>query len=327
MKAPLIDVHAHFVTDDYYLAAARRAGHHHPDGMPAWPSWDARSHLELMDRHRIARSILSISSPGVHFGDDTAACLLARNVNEFGAGVAREHRGRFGLFAALPLPDVGGALAEIGHAFDELGADGVILLTHYGDKYLSDPAFEPVLAALDDRAAVVLIHPITPTCLPTLGCEPPPPVLEFVFETTRTVVDLLLGGSVQRHPNLRLVVPHGGAALPLLAERISAFRARVPPSDGCSGPDAPIQKQLRELWYDTAGTPFPSQIPALSRLLGVDHVVYGSDYCWTPAPGLDAQIDAIDRAPPPAPNETWRNLTTRNAHALLRDNARATPHL
>ena len=316
MTNHLIDVHAHFVTDSY-LAAARRAGHHQPDGMPGWPSWDAASHLELMDRHRIDRSLLSISSPGVHFGDDAAARALAREVNEFAADVVREHRGRFGFFAALPLPDVEGTLAEIKHAFDDLGADGVTMLTNVRGRYLSDPAFEPVLSALNERAAVLLIHPTSPACCPVLTCEQPPPVLEFVFDTTRTVTDLLLSGSLHRHPNLRIVVPHGGAALPLLAERVQTYRDRLPTASGCAGPDVPIQEQLRELWYDMAGTPFPLQVPTLTQLLGSDRVVYGSDYCWAPAAGVDAQIQAIDQATPPGSNVTWRDLTTRNAHALF----------
>jgi predicted TIM-barrel fold metal-dependent hydrolase len=190
-------------------------------------------------------------------------------------------------------------------------------MTNAGDRYLSDPSFEPVFAALDDRAAVVLIHPTSPTCWPTLESELPRPVLEFVFDTTRTVTDLLLGGTTRRHPNLRIIVPHGGAALPLLAERVQTFRDRLRAGGAGPGPDAPIQEQLRGLWYDTAGTPFPVQIPALTQVVGLDRVVYGSDYCWTPASGVGTQIRAIDQAPPPATGETWRTLTTRNAHVLL----------
>ncbi len=106
--APLIDVHAHFVTDGY-VAAATAAGHVEPDGIPGYPTWDAETHLGLMDGWGVRTSILSISSPGVHFGDDRAACTLAREVNEFGARTAREHRGRFGHFASLSLPDVAGS--------------------------------------------------------------------------------------------------------------------------------------------------------------------------------------------------------------------------
>jgi hypothetical protein len=121
----MIDVHAHFVTPEY-AAAARAAGHTSPDGMPGWPDWDPDTHLRLMDEWDIAVAMLSVSSPGVHFGDDQAARALARTVNEYGTGIRWEHRDRFGHFASLPLPDVQGALAETAYALDELGSDGVI---------------------------------------------------------------------------------------------------------------------------------------------------------------------------------------------------------
>jgi len=115
-RTPLVDVHAHFLTDAY-VSAARAAGHEHPDGMPGWPSWSAGQHLQLMDQWGVARSILSISSPGIHFGDDQAARELASHVNNAGAAVARAHPDRFGHFASLPLPDVGGSLAELAFAW------------------------------------------------------------------------------------------------------------------------------------------------------------------------------------------------------------------
>lgn len=122
----LIDVHAHFVAPRY-VAAAQAAGHRLPDGMPAWPHWDAAAHLELMDRGRIRTSILSVSSPGTHFGDDPAARALTREVNEYAAALVRDHPERFAHFASLPLPDVEGSLAELAYALDVLGSDGVAL--------------------------------------------------------------------------------------------------------------------------------------------------------------------------------------------------------
>jgi hypothetical protein len=115
-----LDVHAHFVPEAY-RAALESAGHSQPDGFPFIPAWTAASHVELLDRVGIATALLSISSPGVHLGDDDSARRLARAVNEAGREAADAHPGRFGLLAALPLPDVDGALAEIRYAFDELG--------------------------------------------------------------------------------------------------------------------------------------------------------------------------------------------------------------
>jgi len=315
MSNELVDVHAHYLTDAY-LQAATAAGHVRPDGMPTWPTWSVEAHLALMDRHSISRSLLSLSSPGVHFGDDVAARLLARQVNEYAADVVRQRPDRFGLFAVLPLPDVDGTLIEIAYAFDELHADGVAVKTNAHGRYLGDPLFEPVLAELDRRGAVVFVHPTSPPNWRQVALGRPLPMLEYLFDTTRTVSDLLFSGALQRYPHLRVVIPHGGAALPLLGERIELFRTMflaADPED--TGPDT--RELLSRLWYDTAGTPFPVQIPTLIAVTDVDHVLYGSDYCFTPPRGVDAQIRSIDEAQPPKHGHTWRSLTTRNAMALL----------
>jgi 6-methylsalicylate decarboxylase len=139
----LIDVHAHFLTDRY-VQAAQAAGITQPDGMPMWPSWSVDDHLQLMDDTRVARAILSISSPGVHFGDDTAAAELGRQVNQVAADVTAEHHDRFAFFASLPLPCVDAAVAEAAYAMDTLGALGVVLMSNSAGVYLGDPALEPL---------------------------------------------------------------------------------------------------------------------------------------------------------------------------------------
>ena len=138
-----IDVHAHYVPDGY-RAALQQAGLDQPDGMPWIPEWSPVQHLEVMDRLGIATSLLSISSPGVHLGDGSATVDLAREVNEEGRRAVVDHRGRFGLLASLPLPDVDAAIAEIAHCCDHLNVDGFVLLTNIGGVYVSDKSFEPV---------------------------------------------------------------------------------------------------------------------------------------------------------------------------------------
>ncbi|MDG9719029.1 amidohydrolase family protein [Streptomyces sp. DH24] len=314
-EAPgFVDVHAHFVTDSY-LRQARAAGHERPDGVPHWPGWSAEAHLELMDRNGIRTSVLSVSSPGVHFGDDAAARRLAREVNEDAARVVREHPGRFGFFASLPLPDVPGALTELAYALDELGAHGVVLETNTHGVYLGDERLEPVFAELGRRGAVVFLHPTSPVCWERSALGRPRPMVEFVFDTARTVTDLLMAGTLERHPGLRVIVPHCGGALPVLADRINGFmRLFLPPGEG-TAPDA--VEQLRGLYYDMAGPAFPRQIPALLGLVEPDRLLYGSDYCWTPAHGVDAHIAAVNAADVPVPGETWQSLTTSNARRLL----------
>ncbi|WP_028934768.1 amidohydrolase family protein [Pseudonocardia spinosispora] len=309
----LIDVHAHFVTD-FYVEAARAAGHLRPDGMPDYPGWSVEDHLELMDRGGIRTSVLSISSPGTHFGDDQAGRRLARRVNEYAASVVRDHPGRFGHFASLPLPDVDGSLAELAHALDELGSDGVALETNAEGTYLGDPRYEPLWTELDRRAAVVFVHPTSPTCHDAIALGRPRPMLEFIFDSTRTVSDLVFSGVLLRYPAIRWVFTHGGGTLPLLADRMELFRTVFQGGDPASDT---VPEQLARLWFDMAGTPFPNQVAALTRAFGHERVLYGSDYCWTPAAGALAQIASVDAADQP-PGDTWRTLTTRNANRLLR---------
>ncbi|WP_030868031.1 amidohydrolase family protein [Streptomyces sp. NRRL S-37] len=313
-----LDVHAHFLTDSY-VRRAREAGHELPDGVPAWPTWSAAAHLELMDRCGIETSMLSISSPGVHFGDDTAARRLAREVNEAGAQAVRDHPGRFGLFASLPLPDVDGALEEIAYAYDTLHADGVVLETNTHGTYLGDPDLEPVWAELGRRRAVVFLHPTSPVCWERSALGRPRPMIEFIFDTARTVTDLLMAGTLDRHRDLTVIVPHCGGALPVLADRIDGFMRMFMP-EGTAVPGA--VEQLRRLHYDLAGPALPRQLPALLNLVGSDRLLYGSDHCWTPAAGVEAHVAGLDAAPAPDGAGSWRALTTANARRILPRTAR-----
>jgi predicted TIM-barrel fold metal-dependent hydrolase len=290
-----IDVHAHFIPDAY-RAATVAAGHAKPDGMPGIPAWSEREMLAMMDRQRIRTAVLSISSPGVHFGDDSDACKLARSVNLEGARLKAAHPSRFGFLASLPLPDVDGALAEIAFAHDELGADGFILESNSGGIYPGDPRFEPVHAELDRRSAVVLLHPTSPHCpscsLP--GRALPAPVLEFMFETTRAVTNLVLTKCIERYPRIKFVIPHAGAALPALVDRIAMAAAVMPEMAGTT-PEA-ILATIGKLYFDLAGAPLPRLLPALRTFADPARLLYGSDWPFTPEPVVAKLRARLDEA-------------------------------
>ncbi|MCX0275215.1 amidohydrolase [Nocardia zapadnayensis] len=309
----LVDVHAHFTTRDY-IESAKAAGRIEPDGMPEdfWPQWTAEAHLDLMDEAGIARSMLSLSSPGLHFGDDGAARSLAREINEFCADVVRNHPDRFGQFASLPLPDVDGSLTELAYCFDELGAHGVALLSNHSGVRLGDRRFEPVLAELDRRAAVVLLHPTTCRGHEALSSGRPQPMIEFLFETARTVVDFILGGAAERFPHIRLIVPHLGGVLPLLAERIELFRV----IDGAAADRTTVGELLGRFYYELAGTPSKTQMAALNSIATPDRLLYGSDYAWTPREHAIHLLHTLDTVLADE-HDDWRALTTANADSLF----------
>jgi len=292
--ARAIDVHAHYVPASY-RAALLDNGHGEPDGFPQIPSWSAAEHVAAMDRLGIATSLLSISSPGVHLADAPAARDLAREVNEAGRRAVVDHPGRFGLFASLPLPDVDAAIAEIAHCCDRLDVAGFTLLTNIGGTYLGDPAFQPVFRELDRRGARLFIHPTSPACWQHTSLGRPRPMLEFLFDTTRAVVDLVLNGTVARHPNVEFIIPHAGATLPLVADRVSVFAQLL-------GVDRSVDvlRDLGRLHFDLAGFPVPRQLDALLTLTTLEHLHYGSDYPFTPEfAAATARERLADRGDPP----------------------------
>jgi predicted TIM-barrel fold metal-dependent hydrolase len=271
-----IDVHAHYVPASY-RAALMDNGHGQPDGFPQIPDWSAEEHVAAMDRLGIATSLLSISSPGVHLADEPAARDLAREVNEAGRRAVVDHPGRFGLLGSLPLPDVDAAIAEIAHCCARLDVAGFALLTNIGGTYLGDPAFQPVFRELDRRGARLFIHPTSPACWEHTSLGRPRPMIEFFFDTTRAVVDLVLNGTVARHPGVEFIIPHAGATLPMVADRVSVF-SRLLGVD----PAVDVLRDLGRLHFDLAGFPVPRQLDALLTLTTIEHLHYGSDYPFTP---------------------------------------------
>jgi predicted TIM-barrel fold metal-dependent hydrolase len=310
-ESALIDVHAHFLTD-HYVHAAQAAGLTRPDGMPTWPTWSVDDHIQLMDDNRIGQSVLSISSPGVHFGDDTAAAELARHVNEFAAAVAAEHRPRFEFFASVPLPCVEAAVDEATYAMDALGARGVVLMSNSAGVYLGDPILDPLWELLDQRGGIAFEHPTSPPHVDSTGLGRPSPMVEFMFETTRSVTDLIFAGVAERYPHIRFLIPHCGATLPIVVDRVELFRALLPGSHDRPRSTLTTREQLQGFWYDLAGTAFPAPAKALVDVVGSEHVLYGSDFCWTPAMGASHLVTLMEQQ-----SIDWRALTTANAQRLL----------
>jgi predicted TIM-barrel fold metal-dependent hydrolase len=246
-----------------------------------------------MDRLGIAMSLLSISSPGVHLGDQ-ATVERAREVNEAGHRAVVDHAGRFGLLASLPLPDVDAAVAEIAYCCDHLDVAGFAVLTNIGGTYLGDAAFAPVLRELDRRGARLFIHPTSPPCWEQTSLGRPRPMLEFFFDTTRAVVDLVLNGTVATHSAIEFLIPHAGATLAMVAERISVFSLLLDVD-----PAVDVLRDLGRLHFDLAGFPVPRQLDALLTITTLEHLHYGSDYPFTPEFVAQMGADALATAGDP----------------------------
>jgi len=317
MNSKRIDVHAHFIPD-FYRRALVAAGESKPDGTAAIPLWSEEDALRMMDKLQIQTAVLSISSPGVHFSDDLAAGELARRLNEEGTRLRYAHRGRFGLFAVTPLPNIEMAIEEVVYALDKLQAEGVVVESNHAGLYQGDPKLDPFYAALNSRKAAMFIHPTSPSCQGcgalTLGY--PGPMLEFMFETTRTVTNLILQGVTTRFPDIRIIVPHAGAALPVLAGRVQALASVI---RGAAGEPVPqMRTEMRKLYYDMAGVPLPELLEALLTIADPEHLFYGSDWPFTPlltVTGLATELDAT----PLLSGQLREAVMTGNAMRLFRD--------
>jgi len=277
-KARRVDVHHHFFPPEYLepLAVWNKQQGIAPGLRAPQQEWSVLGAVAEMDRNGVATGILSISSPGVWFGDQDQARRMARICNEYGAGMVRDHPGRFGLFAAVPMPDVDGTLKEIEHALDVLKADGIGFMTSYGDIWPGDARFAPIFAELDRRRAIAYFHPLAANCCGQLLPGVPPQLIEWPMDTTRAVVSLLVNGTFAHYRDIRFLFSHAGGAIPLLAGRIAnglkerKNLAEIAP-DGVLG-------ELKRLHYDTANSAYPPTMAALLKLVPATQVLFGSDF-------------------------------------------------
>ena len=272
-----IDVHAHIVPS--FLAEAAKLAGFSASISAGFPEWTPELALGFMDANGIASAVNSISQPGVHYGDDKRARVLARRCNDFMADLADRYPLRFGAFATLPLPDVDGALAEIAYALDVLKLDGVGLLASYGNDFLGDVTFDPVLKLLNERAAVVFIHPNYHPSSKKLAMKIPAFLIEFPIDTTRAVANLIFSGSIDRFPNIKFILAHNGGALPYLSWRVSL--APLIDKRFQSFSQASILMAIRSFYYESAQAAGPGPMSALVEVAEPEHMLFGTDwpYC------------------------------------------------
>lgn len=304
-----IDVHHHFLPP-FYKPLAKGWMDKFATGVAAVMAWTPEASLAAMDEAKVSRAVLSISSPGVHFGDDAQARALARDCNDYAVALGKQHPGRFALFAALPMPDIDGAIREAERALALDGARGVGLLSNYGGRYLGEPAFRPLFDWLNRRGVVVYVHPTDAPCCVGLVPQVATPLIEFPVDTARTIASLLWSGTLSACRNVRFVFSHGGGAMPMVMERVVAMGfvdrsllVKVP--EGASA-------ALARLYVDTASVTGVPAMAALTKWLPEGHILYGTDFPWG---GVASSRAALARLG--LPSERLAAIEGGNATALL----------
>jgi 6-methylsalicylate decarboxylase len=281
-ETKLIDTHHHFYPPPYQKAWSDWEDQRKIPHFGVQLAWSREQDIEAMDKNGITTSVLSLAStPGTWFDAGPAAAHdMARLCCDFAAEMMRDKPGRYALFAPLSMLDTDATLKEIEYALDTLKADGVNLQTNYGDKWLGDPTYQPIFEELNRRKAVVYVHPLVASCCGRLNIGTFPAVIEVPHDTTRTVVSLLLSGTFARLRDIKWLFSHAGGTIPMLAGRIESFFDRAGNREHFA-PDG-IEAEFRRLYYDTANATHPASMAALTALIPMSQITYGSDYPYYP---------------------------------------------
>lgn len=313
-KANRIDVHTHMIPD-FYRAAAIDAG-----AVPAqgrYPDWSPELALKMMEENDIQTLITSVAYQGFHFGTLDEAARLARRCNEFAAEIGIKWPGRFGGFASLPIQnpfDLGKAVEEIAYAVDTLGLDGVMLFASYGEKFLGDPVFEPLMEELDRRKCAVFIHPTYHPNSKKIDLPYPGFLVEYLFDTTRAAVNLLYTDTLGRYPDIKFILAHAGGTLPYVSWRVA-----ISPTIDRKLPQWSVEEvyaKLRLFWYDTALSPTVTTMGSLQHVAAPDRILFATDWPMAGAVGTVESVRNIS-APDFLPPERQEAINRGNALKLF----------
>ena len=264
-----IDVHSHIITPEF-LSSLENEGRLMDEGFPL-PKYNVESHLKWMDEAGVETSVLTLAAPQPTSAD------VVRQTNEAAALVRKEHPGRFRFCAALPLPDVNAAIREAIYALDTLKADGIKLATNVGGQYLGAPELDTLFSVLNERRAVIILHPHRPEPVNRQVMQQTPLAMqEYLSETTRTVTNMISRNVLARYNHIKVVVPHCGAYLPLAIPRMKSLTPVMQANKMVGEID--YEANLRALYYDLAGAHSPEVIRMMLTITTPDHLLYGSDY-------------------------------------------------
>ena len=269
MAQGVIDVHSHIITPEF-VSSLEGEGRQMDEGFPL-PKYNVESHLKWMDEADVQTSVLTLAAPQPTSAD------VVRQTNEAAARIKKEHPSRFKFCAALPLPDVNAAIREAIYAIDTLKADGIKLATNVGGQYLGTPELDTLFSVLNERKAVVILHPHRPEPVNREVMQQTPLAMqEYLSETTRAVTNMISRNILARYNNIKVVVPHCGAYLPLAIPRMKSLTSVMQANKMVGEID--YEANLRALYYDLAGAHSPEVIRMLLTITTPDHLLYGSDY-------------------------------------------------
>ena len=301
----VIDVHSHIITPEF-VYSLENEGRLLDEGFPL-PKYNVKNHLKWMDEAGVQTSVLTLAAP------QPSSAEVVRQTNEDAARIKKEHPDRFLFCAALPLPDVNAAIREAIYSLDTLKADGIKLATNIGGQYLGAPELDTLFSVLNERKAVVILHPHRPEPVNKQVMQQTPLAMqEYLSETTRAVSNMISRNVLARYNNIKVVVPHCGAYLPLAIPRMKSLTPVMQANKMVGEID--YEANLRALYYDLAGAHSPEVIRMLLTITTPDHLLYGSDYPYVAPQVLKQSLarmkDYLSKEPDLAPFREmilWKN--------------------
>ena len=301
----VMDVHSHLITPEF-VSSLEKEGRLMDEGFPL-PKYDVYNHLKWMDEAGVETSVLTLAAP------QPTSAQTVRQTNEAAARIKKEHPERFMFCAALPLPDVSKAIEEAKYALDVLKADGIKLATNVDGQYLGAPELDTLFSVLNERKAVVILHPHRPEPVNKQVMQQTPLAMqEYLSETTRAVSNMISRNVLARYNNIKVIVPHCGAYLPLAIPRMKSLTPVMQTNKMVGEID--YEANLRTLYYDLAGAHSPEVIHMLLTITTPDHLLYGSDYPYVAPQVLTQSLarmkDYLSKEPDLAPFKEmilWKN--------------------
>lgn len=286
----IIDVHSHFISQEY-LNLLKKYGKENEDGFPT-PSWSINEHLKYMNEVGITKSILSVSSPHFYFGDINETIQLGKHMDEEMACLKRDYPDQIGFASSLPLPDIQASMDAVEYAYDVLHADAIKIPSNAFGLYPGNEKYETLFQVLNERNAIVILHPTAPQSIPkecfTAG---PLPLFEFLGDTTRAVIDLIVSGYLEKYPNVKVIVPHCGSFLPNIIDRLTGITDIL--SKQGIGKSISVEKSMQSLYFDIAGDALPSGMQILKTMVDEDHILFGGDFPYTPKEKIQMKVHQL----------------------------------
>ena len=274
-----IDVHSHIILPEY-MEVLKKNHAEFEEKFPL-PQWDATLHIKFMEEAGIDYSILTMPSPQPYFGDTQESQRIIRTINEVSATLKISYPGKFKFCASLPLPDVNASIKEAIYALDTLHADCIKLASNSRGQYIGDVELDPLMDVLNERNAVLIIHPNRPTPYSDqIITTTPLAMYEYPAETTRGIVNMISRNVLVHYPNVKVVVPHAGSFLPMALPRMKSIHPIMVAKEMMGSID--WETNMSKLYYDLAGNPTPDIIKMLLTITTPDHIMYGSDFPYQP---------------------------------------------